>query len=104
MKPFRNNHEAFAYYQKKREELLGMQNYTRVQELRADNGGFLENYIRELQTRIAKMNMTIAKKDKLMKRLKKNRQTIEVQYTDVLGQRHTESFIALSKVHKVEKP
>lgn len=50
MKPFRNNHEAFAYYQKKREELLGMQNYTRVQELRADNGGFLENYIRELQT------------------------------------------------------
>lgn len=104
MRPFKNNHEAYAFYRKKQAEYLKAQEYTKVQELRKANAGFLENYIVELQKRVANMNKTISRERARMRRLKKSRSTIETQYTTPDGMRHTESYIVLCKSNKIERP
>lgn len=104
MRQFKNNHEAFRFYRTKQAEHFKKQEYTKIKELRAANAGFLENYILQLEKRVERMNRTITRERARMRRLKKSRTTIEVEHTDELGQRHKESFIVLSKVHKIEKP
>lgn len=100
---FNSKKEAFAFYEQERDKLLMSQKYTDVQKYRASNATFLENYIRDLESRVRNMNKTIARHKKRMKKLKKSRSIIQTEYTGPDGKKYSESYIVLCKASKVEK-